>query len=189
VIGKYFADNGIRVAKERSASDVVMYVGINIGYVYQGILGEGNNARLMDEMEESLAKNNALSVTIADPAPEYNEAAITDRDNKDFLMRLGAVVLTGMAIGANSTQMANGVGSAANLQTCGRKCSYQAMYVDITEYNPKTGVKVTMDSSFLSKNDYVPRLRIYNGPVKAGDAFPVLFDRAMKEIVADIVLN
>lgn len=39
------------------------------------------------------------------------------------------------------------------------------------------------------RNDYFQILRIYDGPVKANFAFPTLFDEAMKETVAEIVVN
>lgn len=188
-ISRYFTDSGIKVAKDRGTSDVVMYIGINFGYYYQDIVGS-TNAQLMDEMESSLAKNNALSVNISEPPQELNPDTVTDQDNKNLLVRLGTVVATGLVASASGTQMANGVSMAAGEgRSCGGMCNVQAMFINIMEYDSKTGVKVTVDSLLPTKNDYFQRLRIYDGPVKANVAFPKLFDEAMKETVAEIMVN
>lgn len=185
VIAKYFTDSGVKVAKDRGDSDVVMYFGINFGYYYQGIAAS-KDKYIMDEMESSLANNNALSVNISAPPPEYDPAAVAAQNRKNS--NAGMALLTGLAAVATNTPSLSYVVSIGDRPSCDSMCSNQAMFFYITEYDPITGNKLSTDS-LLRTNDIYQRLRVYDGPVKANDAFPTLFDKAMKETVADIISN
>lgn len=184
VIAKYFTDSGVKVAKDRGASDVVMYFGINFGYYYQNIAAS-KDKYIMDEMESSLANNNALSVNISDP--KYTPASVAAQNKENFRSNAVTALSTGFVAVATNTPLEFGV-STGERPACDWMCSNQAMFFYITEYDPITGNKLSVDS-LLRTNDIYQKLRIYDGPIKASDAFPTLFDKAMKETVADIISN
>lgn len=174
-IASYIGKSGVKVVQEYSKADEILY--FSLGYDYAPV-DDASNQSLMDSMEKSLANGKGFAL---------DKISVRDKSEdgrNNLLINVGAALLAAKAGGATQMQTANGVSIAA--QSGGNPAQQvqtnQVMNILLCAADPQG-----KPSSRFARGEY--HIYNYNGPKSLEEAFPVLFDEALKETVADIVPN
>lgn len=174
-VASYLVKSGVKVSSEVSNADEILYFSLGFDYApADGAINQG----LMEELDKSISNGNGFVL---------NKISVRDKSNdgrNNLLINMGAALLAAKAGGATQMQTANGVSLAA--QSGGNPAQQvqtnQVMNILLCAADPQG-----KPSSRFARGEY----HIYNyyGPKSLEEAFPVLFEQAMKETVADIVPN
>lgn len=174
-VANYLSKHGVKLAQKASDADEILY--FSLGYDYAPV-DDASNQRLMEELDKSISKKNGLVLDKITARDKSNDG----RNN--LLVGLGLAIIAAKAGGATPAQTANGVSFVAdNSYHPGKQAqTNQVMNILLCAADPQG-----KQSSRFARGEY--HIYNYHGPKPLEAAFPVLFDEALKETVADIVMN
>lgn len=174
-VASYLAKNGVKISSEASNANEILYFSLGFDYAPAD---DAVNKALMEDLDNSIAIGKGVvldKISLRDKS---------DDGRKSLLINVGTALLAAKAGGATSMQTSNGVSLAAQ---SGGNPAQQGQPHQIMNILLCAADQQGKKSSCFGRGEY--HTYSYYGPKSVEATFPTLFEQAMKETVADIVMN